>query len=331
MEKRLNLFITEQGTTIRVDGKRAVVSKGREHIMDVPLLHLRQVVIFGNSSLTPQAIARLLKEGISVVFLSRFGKFNGIILPSLHPDALIRLKQAGRSKDDSFRLSFSKEILNAKIHNSINLLVKKRRKEIDLSGEIKELEKIKMKIYEANSVKELLGLEGTSSRLYFGCLSRIFNSEFPFDGRKKHPSPDPLNSLLSLSYSLLYSTCFSFLYLTGLDPYIGFLHEIRRGHAALASDLMEEFRAPVCDSFVLRLVNQGYFSPESFTFEGEQVFLKKDALKRFLSEWGKNLDRRLSVNGSFETNIWRLVEFQAQRLRRAVLGEEDYRAFYGDE
>jgi CRISPR-associated protein Cas1 len=331
MEKKLNLFVTEQGSTIRVEGRRVVVSKGREQLVDVPLLHLREIVIFGNSTITPQAVSRVLREGIYVVFLSQYGKFNGILLPSIHSDGAIRLKQVAKSEDSSFCLRFSKEIINAKLHNSIELLSRKRKKEVEISSEISELQKMQEKIKNATSLKELLGLEGVSSKIYFSSLAKIFNSEFSFEGRKKHPSPDPLNALLSLSYSLLYSLCYSFIYTLGLDPHIGFFHEMRRGHAALASDMCEEFRAPICDSLVLRLVNQGYFTSESFTYQGEGVFLKKEALKKFLKEWAGNLDRRVDVDGSFETSYWHLIEFQVQKLRKAVVEDEDYKAFYAGE
>lgn len=331
MEKRINLFVTEQGSRLKVSGKRLFVENGRKSLTDVPLLHLRQIVIFGNSTFTAQTVSRLLQEGIFVTYLTRYGKFVGTLLAPAHSDGIIRKMQVRRSDDASFRLNFSREIIDAKVHNSVWLLGRRRRVQVDMSKELKELEKIGNKVKTVLALKELLGLEGTAGRVYFSALSRIFNSEFSFDRRKKHPSPDPLNALLSLSYSLLHSICFSFLHITGLDPYIGFFHEMRRGHASLASDLTEEFRAYVCDALVLRLVNQGYFNEGSFTWTGEQVFLTKEALKKFLREWAGHLDTKINVDGAFETTIWHLIEFQSQRLRRAITVGETYTAFRAGE
>ena len=39
--------------------------------------------------------------------------------------------------------------------------------------------------------------------------------------------------------------------LQGLDPYSGCLHQTSDRHAALVSDLIEEFRTPIVDSLVL--------------------------------------------------------------------------------
>ena len=42
-----------------------------------------------------------------------------------------------------------------------------------------------------------------------------------------------------------------------LDPQMGFLHALRPGRAALALDLMEEFRSVLADRLVLTLINRG--------------------------------------------------------------------------
>ena len=44
--------------------------------------------------------------------------------------------------------------------------------------------------------------------------------------------------------------------LQGLDPYSGCLHQTSDRHAALVSDLIEEFRTPIVDSLVLYITNR---------------------------------------------------------------------------
>ena len=50
----------------------------------------------------------------------------------------------------------------------------------------------------------------------------------------------------------------------GLDPHAGFIHSSSRNKPALALDLMEEFRAPVADSVVVRAFRNGELSEEDF-------------------------------------------------------------------
>ncbi len=327
MEKRVNLFVTQQGAKLKVSGQRLFVKKEENVLADVPIIHLRQIVVFGGATFTPRSVSLLLNEGVFITYLTRLGKFIGVLLPPAHGDGWTRKAQVLRSDDESFRIEFSREIVDAKISNSVWLLRKKRRNPVDLNRDVEELERMKNMLMRTQSIKELLGIEGSASRIYFSALGRVFNSVFAFEGRQKHPSTDPLNALLSLSYTLLHSICFSFLHVAGLDPYIGFYHEMRRGHASLASDLAEEFRAYLCDSFVLRLINQGYFDRESFVYTGERVFLTKEAMKVFLKEWAKKLDKPVEVEDSFKTTFWHLIELQAQKLKRSVVGNEKYIAF----
>lgn len=330
MEKRVNLFVTEQGSVLRVDGKRLVVVKDRERLCEVPILHLRHVVIFGNSTLTPQAVSRLLGEGVFVSFLTRYGKFAGTIVPAHHPDGVIRKVQVMRSEDTSFRLSFSKEVVRAKIHNSVVFLRTRRRERDAIKDALQELEKLRVKLDESTSLNEIRGLEGIASRIYFSAFQNILAKGFTFESRDKHPSSDPVNALLSLSYTLLYSICFSFLHVNGLDPFIGFFHEMKRGHASLASDIMEEFRVPFGDALVMSLINQGYFSEDSFTYTSQGVFLEREALKRFLKEFASSLDSKVLVDRSFKISKWHLIEHQVRKLKNAVLSGSTYSPYRMD-
>ena len=73
----------------------------------------------------------------------------------------------------------------------------------------------------------------------------------------------------------------------GLHPYFGFLHAVKNRHPALASDLMEEWRAVLIDAMTLSLVHhheikQEHFAPAEdedtpgifLTREGRAIFLR---------------------------------------------------------
>jgi len=56
---------------------------------------------------------------------------------------------------------------------------------------------------QAESIASLDGVEGAAAHAYFAALMEFNLSEMNWPGRKKHPAPDPLNALLSLTYTLL--------------------------------------------------------------------------------------------------------------------------------
>jgi len=88
-----------------------------------------------------------------------------------------------------------------------------------------------------------MGIEGAASSRYFSALRTLLEDEWGFEKRQKQPPPDPVNSLLSYGYTLLFYNIYAMVRMHGLHPYIGFLHKLRDGHPALVSDIQEEFRA----------------------------------------------------------------------------------------
>jgi CRISPR-associated protein Cas1 len=106
-------------------------------------------------------------------------------------------------------------------------------------------------------------------------------------------SPDSLNALLSLGYMLLYNHTYDIVNVVGMDPYQGFFHQVHHGHAALASDLMEEFRAILVNSVVLWTANKGLIRPQDFRREERELRLTEEGLKRFLSAYDQRLQREI--------------------------------------
>src|SRR5207247_1013107 len=119
------------------------------------------------------------------------------------------------------------------------------------------------------------GWEGAGARAYVGALMEFNRSGLDWPGRRKHPATDPLNALLSLAYTLLMHELTALLEGAGLDPYLGFLHQVDYGRPSLALDVMEAFRHPVADRLVLTLVNREMLDAGDFHSGGERpgVFL----------------------------------------------------------
>lgn len=57
--------------------------------------------------------------------------------------------------------------------------------------------------------------------------------------------------MLSFGYQILWNHLLTLTELQGLDSYYACLHQGTERHATLASNLIEEFRAPIIDSLVL--------------------------------------------------------------------------------
>ena len=134
--------------------------------------------------------------------------------------------------------------------------------------------KIKKRVSQAESLAQLLGLEGNASAHYFATFDTLLKTEtgFRFQKRSQRPPKAPVNALLSFAYSLLALDLSSAIQLVGLDPYIGFYHQQTYGRPCLALDLMEEFRSVIADSVVITLINNRQILVDDFEVKnGEMV------------------------------------------------------------
>jgi CRISP-associated protein Cas1 len=100
----------------------------------------------------------------------------------------------------------------------------------------------------------------------------------------------PVNSLLSLAYSLLAKDLTIICHSIGLDPFIGFYHQPRFGRPALALDLMEEFRPLIGDSVVIGAINTGMVTVEDFMRVGPAVALTQKGRRNFIRAYEQRMD-----------------------------------------
>ena len=152
---------------------------------------------------------------------------------------------------------------------------------------------------------------------------------FSFTGRQRHPAPDPVNALLSLGYTMVYNEIGSLLDGLGFDPYLGFYHQPRFGHATLASDLLEEFRAPLVDRLTLHLTNNRILQePDFYPHTSGGVYLLDEPRKRYFQEYERFVTRpQAAAADETEMDFRRLFRRQAGRLRQMLLTGEPYAPF----
>ena len=211
-------------------------------------------------------------------------------------------------------------IVFAKLHNYRILLrrLNRDRKILEVIEAIDALGVALDKIDSVELLESLLGHEGNGSRIYFQALGALVQEPFAFEKRTRRPPQDPVNSLLSLGYTLLHQNLHSLILAVGLHSHFGNLHVPRDNHPALVSDLIEEFRAPVVDSFVIYSINSGIFALDDFTPPDQRggVYLHPSVLKKYLKLWQDKLaletthphtGQKVSYYRTFELQVWEYI------------------------
>ncbi|MDJ0772216.1 MAG: CRISPR-associated endonuclease Cas1 [Mastigocoleus sp. MO_167.B18] len=92
--------------------------------------------------------------------------------------------------------------------------------------------------------------------------------------------------------------------LQGLDPYYASLHVGNDGHAALASDLIEEFRAPVVDSLMLWLVNSRAIDVcNDFNYRDGGCFLSDTGRRKYLQAFVKRMEEQIQDDNGEKNHV----------------------------
>ena len=145
---------------------------------------------------------------------------------------------------------------------------------------------------------------------------------FDFNGRNRRPPKDPVNAMLSFAYSMLTREWTVALSAVGLDPYRGFLHQMRFGRPALSLDMMEPFRPLVADSTVITAINNGEVKLEDFIISATGCNLKPGGRKRFIAAFERRMSQEVTHPVfNYRISYRRLFEVQARLLIRYLTGE----------
>lgn len=333
MEVILNtLYVTLEKAYLHLDHDTIRVEEERETRLRVPLHHLGSVVCFGNTLVSPALMHRLADEGKVLVLMDRNGRFKARLEGGVSGNVLLRRDQYARLNDGPFMLAAARAFAAGKIKNARTSLMRGAR-EAKNAGDVEALAAAARGL--AASLRALpgaldldtvRGVEGEAARRYFGAFNLLVRADlrldFAMDGRTRRPPLDRLNALLSFSYALLMNDCRSALEAVGLDPQAGLFHVLRPGRAALALDLMEEFR-PIMDRMALALVNRGQLGIRDFDVrEGGAVSLNANGRKVVLVAYQERKQEKIHHPlTEREVPLGLIPLLQARFLARLVRGD----------
>ena len=328
------LYVTTPESYLRLDNDTLRVMVGDEARLRVPLHHLQAVVCMGHVSLSAPLMHRLATDAITLVLLDDNGRFKARLEGPTSGNVLLRQAQHRAVDNADFTLTLARSVVAGKIKNQRQVLLRGAREaklandEAALTRTALDLAASLRALPAAISLDVLRGIEGEAARNYFGALNLLVRPDlratFTMDGRSRRPPRDRMNALLSFFYSMWMNDCRSACEAAGLDPQMGFLHALRPGRAALALDLMEEFR-PFADRLALTLVNRAQLSAADFDErEGGAVLLQGDARKAVVVAYQERKQEALTHPLLAESVPLGLVPLvQARLLARHVRGEAD--------
>jgi CRISPR-associated protein Cas1 len=234
----MNRLIIDKKGKIEIKNHQIVFESQR-----YPLKLIDFLILADNIDLDTKTIAKLTSNDISILIYNKNFSF-------IHP---ISAKNAELKKKQYLaldkRLEIAKWIIKGKINSNFLKI------EFDLSS-----------VDKADSIQELLGIEGSYTKFYFSKYFELFPKDLTFGKRSKNPPKDVVNALMSYLYTIAYYEITNLLIKNGFEPLIGYLHEPFRNHYALSSDLLEFFRSEL-DESVYMLFKEKIVKKQDFTTE----------------------------------------------------------------
>jgi CRISP-associated protein Cas1 len=340
VKKHLNtLYITSDDAYLSKERETFVVEVGGKKVFQAPIHSIENIVCFGFKPLTPALMAFCAENNVGISFLSENGKFLARVYGAQQGNVLLRKAQYALADNELESLKIARPIIAAKVSNYRNLLQRHQRNHPEscsdgVVGAATTLGLRLADIERAESLDALRGYEGECASLYFGVLSSLITTQqedFVFTTRTKRPPLDPANALLSFLYAILANDVRSALETTGLDPQVGFLHQLRSGRPSLALDIMEEFRAYLGDRIMLNLINLRQVTKDDFEIrESGEVRMSDAARKTVLTAYQKRKQEEITHPFLDEKmTVGLLPHIQAQLLARYLRGDiAEYPPFY---
>ena len=332
MKKLANvLYILTENTYLHCENRAICVKVGGTEKTRIPAHTIESIICLCNTTVSTPFIRFCSENNISLSFHSDTGKFYGRIYGAVSGNVLLRKTQylwIGTRES----IEIVRSIISGKLLNSRNVLMKSARTAAEEKAEI--LHRSAQMISEqytalehAKDIENISGIEGAAASIYFQGFDAMLKTDSPdllFERRSRRPPENRVNALLSFVYMLLKNDMQSALESVGLDPAAGYMHTLRPGRPSLALDLMEELRAPLCDRFVVSLLNLKQIRSNDFITENGEFLLKDAARKLVIREW--QLRKKEQITHPFlkeKIEIGLIPYCQSMLLARHMRGDLD--------
>ena len=292
------LLLSGFGITIDVNNAHLTIKQKSTKIdFDPHRIPYDSLIVEGHyGSISFEAMRWLSKHDVSISLINWNGNMLYTAMPKETLNADLKIKQYEKYLNPETRLYIAGQIVKQKVKSSVGLIKELSRfYDLDLTAMNREIERI-----DYDNINGLMMYEGRIASAYWSILSGIFNKlapDFPFQSRKNLSyswnmnASDPANAMLNYGYAILESLVRKTVNTIGLDPSIGFLHEIAPSKHPLVYDLQELFRH-VVDYSVIELLETKLKKSDFITTENYHIRLKRDTAKKLIEKIRENFNRR---------------------------------------
>lgn len=336
MRKLLNtLYVTQEQAYLSLDGENLVCLLEDSEKFRIPFDNLESVVCFSYLGCSPALMGKCTEKLIPISFMSPHGRFLARAGGPTRGNVHLRVAQIDCFRGQGLRLA--QNTVAAKLANTVKTINRSCHDRPALRSDAAVLDAVSFlkasvdRLYEADSVETVLGIEGNCAHRYFSIFGKLLAEEeyAVFSLRTKRPPLDPVNAVLSFLYAVYTNEFAAALETVGLDSYIGYYHTLRSGRSSLACDLVEEARC-IVERTTLTLFNLKILKEEDFERQvSGAVYLNDSGRKKVIMAWQEK--KRSDIVHPYlkqKIQLGLLPYVQSNLLAKYVRGEiEEYPCF----
>lgn len=296
---------------------------------DIPVERIDEIYVMSEMTFNTAFINYISQYGIPMHFFNYYNFYTGSYYPKEQLLAgQLLVKQVEHYTDYSKRMIIARKFIEAAADNIYRNLRYYNGRGKDVSIYMSEIDFLRKKLPETQSIEELMGIEGNIRKQYYSAWNIIVDQNINFEKRVMHPPDNMINSLISFVNSLIYSKVLCEIYHTKLNPTISYLHEPGVRRYSLCLDIAEVFKPLIGDRLIFSLLNRNQITEESFTKELNFLHLKKDSSRLIVQELESRLKKTIMHKElGRQVSYQYLIRLEAYRMIKHLIGEKEYEGF----
>ncbi|MBR4490463.1 CRISPR-associated endonuclease Cas1, partial [bacterium] len=280
------LYITAMNSFLGVSGGTIEVYSDHELKNSYPMNRIGEVIILEKAIFSTEFLAKCAARKIPVsISLGKSDEYGTFSRPDKRRYEVLQshIKKFSSLSEEEI-VKISRDIAETKTRAFASIF--RRRWGKGTAKILKKLEAAADLFAKAETIDEVRGYEGISSRLIYEKIQNlILNEDFRFKRRGRYEK-DFMNAALNFAYSKLYQKIVLTLNALGLNLYLGFLHSSNDRYESLACDIEELFRAVVFNA-VINMVNLQQLKVSDFVETEKLIVIKQGGIRKILEVFEK--------------------------------------------
>ena len=310
------LYVTDPDRLVAIEGRSfAVKSSLGDTLVRIAPSRVARIELSDRCDLPQDVMRHALATQTHISLINGHGEEVGAVLPPINDRASLHLAQARVCLSPDLSFDLARRIIDGRMRNQRTRLTVLNRKpqDSDVIRAIKDLGRCIRKLpHVTGDISTLRGHEGHAAAIYWPALGRLCRAHAGAFKRER-PAKTPLNAAINYLTAMLARDIRAAVMTAGLHPGFGVLHSATDGHDACVWDLMEGFRARLCEGLAVTLFNRGRLKVDMFEERSAGMHIAPDGRRALIVGYEQALDRTMRSHHTGKKHALRRIMIEEAR------------------